>query len=66
MKQPEKLISNLIGDEIYSNIVDAVRDIYPLKKIEIRRSELISSGKEAYEFIEPTDEQKPPEVEPAQ
>jgi small subunit ribosomal protein S3Ae len=56
----------VIGDEIYSNIVDAVRDIYPLKKIEIRRSELISSGKEAYEFIEPTEDQKPPEVEAPQ
>ncbi|MHB8372470.1 MAG: 30S ribosomal protein S3ae [Thermoplasmataceae archaeon] len=55
----------VIGDEVYSDIVEAVQGIYPLKKIEIRRSQLISSGKEAYEFIEPenTEDQKPPAVE---
>lgn len=52
----------VIGEEIYSDIVNAVKDIYPLKKIEVRRSQLISSGKEAYEFTEPEGDQKPPEV----
>ncbi|KQB36220.1 30S ribosomal protein S3ae [Acidiplasma aeolicum] len=30
----------LIGDDIYNDISDALKDIYPIKKIEIRRSEV--------------------------
>ena len=30
----------IIGDNIYGEIVDALKDIYPIRKIEIRRSEV--------------------------
>lgn len=30
----------VIGDDIYNDVVDAIRSIYPIKKVEIRKSEV--------------------------
>ncbi|BAB60412.1 ribosomal protein small subunit S1 [Thermoplasma volcanium GSS1] len=37
-----EFVRYLIGDDIYNDMISATKDIYPLKKIEVRKSELVS------------------------
>lgn len=53
----------IIEDESVSEILNGVKDIYPLKKLEFRKSELTSTG-EKYNFSVPED--APAEEVPAQ
>ena len=52
----------MVGDDVYSDVVNAVKDIYPLKKIEVRKSELLHSGKVAFDFTPPEEEKKEEEI----
>ncbi len=40
MALPE-LAQYIIGDNVYNDIVDTLKDVYPIKKIEIRKSEVL-------------------------
>ncbi|MCL4344840.1 MAG: 30S ribosomal protein S3ae [Candidatus Thermoplasmatota archaeon] len=50
----------VMADESVSEILNGVKDIYPLKKLEFRKSELVDTG-EKYNFTVP---ETPPEEEP--
>ncbi|AAT44109.1 30S ribosomal protein S3ae [Picrophilus oshimae] len=45
MTLPE-LAQYIIGDNVYNDIVDTLKDVYPIKKIEIRKSEVL--GRDGY------------------
>lgn len=40
----EDLSRYLIGDEISGEIIESAKDIYPIKKIEVRKSEVLGTG----------------------
>lgn len=56
----------VIGDEIYGDIVNVTKDVYPIKKIEVRKSVLASTNPVPKQEIpaEPTDETSEESVEP--
>ncbi len=39
----------IIGDDIYTDMVNITKDTYPLRKIEVRKSVLVSTGQETAE-----------------
>ncbi|OWP55561.1 MAG: 30S ribosomal protein S3ae [Thermoplasmatales archaeon B_DKE] len=51
----------IIGEDIANEIVEAAKDVYPIKKIEIRKSEVLGIGTEVESHPEPAPE-APPET----
>ena len=58
-----ELAKYVIGDEIYGDIVNATKDIYPIKKIEVRKSVLSGSSTVPKQPVPQVEEE---EVEPQQ
>ncbi len=57
----------VIGDEVYGDIVNATKDIYPIRKIEVRKSVLASSKPIPKQAVpEPQEEEEEKEEEPAE
>ncbi|MGC8608584.1 MAG: 30S ribosomal protein S3ae [Thermoplasmata archaeon] len=44
-----EFVRYVIGDDVYNDMVNTTKDTYPLRKIEVRKSELVSSGQETPE-----------------
>lgn len=49
----------VIGDEVYNDIVSATKDIYPIRKLEVRKSTLLEVGQEPEATVSETEPEEP-------
>ncbi|MHB8359661.1 MAG: 30S ribosomal protein S3ae [Thermoplasmataceae archaeon] len=59
---PADTAKYIIGDDIYSDIVQATKDVYPIKKLEVRKSEFFTAGEQRTMTSVQEDTQTPEQV----